>query len=291
MISPNQKEQIKAKIQANKHEVFIVSVEQMDAIVNNAPQGKQESAKKAWVVLRDKLNRGASYYATADDAVTLTKLVGDLGGLGVRAYIKTYAGKPHIILKGRPGLRTILTGTRYGIQNPKVISMGLGKAGAIKAAKTGGILTIVLLTTFRVADYFLTDQATLTQLIGTLATDVVKVGISVGASIALASYVTGTTVTTLAIGPLVAVIGMGLLVSLALDGVDSQFGITKKVIAGLDELENSIKQNVNHTKAGVQRTVSEAVNSAIDYVVDSTTSFVVNWAKHRINRYYPIGIR
>ena len=37
------------------------------------------------------------------------------------------------------GLRKLLTGTKYGINNPKVVTMGLGKAGAIKAAKSGGI--------------------------------------------------------------------------------------------------------------------------------------------------------
>lgn len=111
----------------------------------------------------------------------MAKLVGDLGGFGAKAYIKTYGGKAHIILKGQPGLRSILTGTKYGIKNPKVVSMGLGKTGAIAAAKQGGILTVVLLSAYRVVDYFLTDQATLSRLVGTLATDIVKVGIATGA--------------------------------------------------------------------------------------------------------------
>ncbi len=46
-----------------------------------------------------------------------------------------------------------------------------------------------------VADYFLTDNATLSQLIGTLATDVVKVGLATGASIVAASALVGFGVT------------------------------------------------------------------------------------------------
>ncbi len=61
------------------------------------------------------------------------------------------------------------------MQNAKVIQMGLGKYGAVQAAKGGGVLTIVLVTAFRVIDYFLTDSATLNQLIGTLATDVIRI--------------------------------------------------------------------------------------------------------------------
>ncbi|WNO08048.1 hypothetical protein [Teredinibacter sp. KSP-S5-2] len=279
MISPNQKEQIKAKIQANKHEVFIVSVEQMDAIVNNSPQGKHESTKKAWAVLREKLNMGASYYASADDVVTLTKLVGDLGGIGARAYIKTYAGKPHIILKGRPGLRTVLTGTRYGIQNPKVIAMGLGKSGAVNAVKTGGVLTIVLLTAFRVVDYFLTDQATLTQLIGILATDVVKVGISVGASIAAASFAAAFSI---AIGPIVAAIFVGVVVSVALESLDRKYGLTDKVISGLDELERGTKARIELAKKNIIRGGSEIANSVLDCMIDSARRITVQLIKSRL---------
>lgn len=85
---------------------------------------------------------GASYYASADDLRTLSKLVGDLGGFASKAYVKTYGGKPHIILMGHPGLRHVLTGAKYSIKNPKVITMGLGKIGAIHAAKSGGILPL-----------------------------------------------------------------------------------------------------------------------------------------------------
>ncbi|MEJ2756300.1 MAG: hypothetical protein P8104_10845 [Gammaproteobacteria bacterium] len=136
--------------------------------------------KSAWQKLKGKAEIGASYYASADDLRTLSKLVGDLGSFTTKAYVKTYGGKPHIILKGYPGLRKVLTGTKYGIKNSKVIAMGLGKAGAIHAAKSGGILSIVLLSTYRVADFFLTDNVTLNQLIGSLATDIVKVGLATG---------------------------------------------------------------------------------------------------------------
>ena len=145
----------------------------MDAIVRSSPKGKLPHIKNAWQKIKGKAEAGANHYSSADDLRTLSKLVADLGSFTTKAYVKTYGGKPHIILKGHPGLRRVLTATKYGIKNPKVITIGLGKAGAIHAAKTGGILTVVLLSAYRVADYFLTDEATLSQLIGSLATDVV----------------------------------------------------------------------------------------------------------------------
>jgi len=195
MLSVQEKKELKKKINSNQHEIYIVSIEEMDAIVQSSPKANLPHIKKAWQKLKGKAEVGVSYYSSADDLRTLSKLVGDLGGFTTKAYVKTYGGKPHIILKGYPGLRRILTGTKYGIKNPKVITIGLGKAGAIHAAKSGGILSVVLLSAYRVADYFLTDNATLSQLIGTLATDVVKVGLATGASIVAASALVGFGVT------------------------------------------------------------------------------------------------
>lgn len=60
---------------------------------------------------------------------------------------------------------------------------GVRRAGVIKAAKGGGVLTIVLFSAYRVTGHVLTENATLSRLIGTLASDVVKVGIGTGDSI------------------------------------------------------------------------------------------------------------
>jgi len=234
--------------------------------------------------VKGKSGSGASYYASADDLRTLSKLVGDLGGFATKAYIKTYGGKPHIILKGHPGLRRILTGTKYGIKNPKVITMGLGKAGAIHAAKSGGILSIVLLSAYRVTDYFLTDQATLSQLIGSLATDVVKVGIATGASIAAASgfVALGFTV---AIGPIAAVVVIGVVTSMVLSSIDEHYGITDRVITGLDDIGKGIEGGVEQAKQSLYKNAAELADLIFDYAIDSAKTILINTARHTIDKF------
>ncbi len=280
MLSEKEKKELKQQIKSNQHEVFVVSIEEMDDIVRSSPKGNVPHIKNAWQKLKGKAEVGASYYASADDLRTLSKLVGDLGGFASQAYVKTYGGKPHIILKGHPGLRSVLTGTKYGIKNPKVITMGLGKAGAIHAAKSGGILSVVLLSAYRVTDYFLTDQATLSQLIGSLATDVVKVGIATGASIAAAAVVS--VAFTAAIGPIVAVIIVGVGASMLLSAVDDRYGITDKVIAGLDEVGDDINSYIKRTKENVERSAADAASEVLDYVVESATRLAINIAKHTL---------
>merc|ERR1711916_144560 len=199
--------------------------------------------------------------------------------------IKNYGGKPHIILKGHAGLRTILTGTKYGIKNPKVITMGLGRAGAVSSAKIGGIVSVVLLSVYRVADYFLTDQATLSQLVGALATDVVKVGITTGASIVAATAIAG--LTTVAIGPILAVVVVGVGVSMLLEYADNSLGITNRVIAGLDELGDSAESYLAEQKKKASNSVGRAVTQVIDQAVSFARAVAIGWVQGRIREYLP----
>lgn len=253
--------------------------------MRSSPKAHLPGFQDAWKKLKAKAELGAGYYASADDIRTLSKLVGDLGDYSAKAYVKTYGGKPHIILKGSPGLRRVLTGTKYGISNPKVIAMGLGKAGAIHAAKSGGVLSIILLSSYRVADYFLTDEATLSQLIRSLATDVVKVGITTGASIVAASAVVGMGFT-LAIGPIAAVVIVGIGVSVALGALDEHYGITDKVIAGLDSIGEDISDRIAGVKQDLIKKAGQAAGSVLDYAVDSARAILIDVAKHSLDKFF-----
>ncbi len=284
MLSYQEKKELEQKIKSNQHEVFVVSIEEMDAIVSSSSKGKMPYVQNAWQKLKSKAEVGVSYYASADDLRTLSKLVGDLGGFTTKAYIKTYGGKPHIILKGQPGLRRVLTGTKYGIKNPKIITMGLGKSGAIHAAKSGGILSVVLLSAYRVTDYFLTDEATLSQLIGSLATDVVKVGITTGASIAAALAFVGMGFT-VAIGPIAAVVLVGIGVSMALGALDEHYRITDRIIAGLDDIDANIGDRIKEIKQNLHKKADYLADSILDYAIDSARVILISTAKHTIDKF------
>ncbi|HWV16765.1 MAG TPA: hypothetical protein VN030_15150 [Cellvibrio sp.] len=283
MFSEKEKKELQEQIQSNKHEVYVVSFEEMDAIIRSSLLGAKPNFQVLWQKLKNKVGVGVSYYASADDLLTMTKLISDLGGVGAKVYIKSYGGKPHIILKGQPGLRKILTGTKYGIANPKVVTMGLGQVGAAGAAKQGGIISVILLSIYRVADYFLTDHATLSQLVGTLATDVVKVGIVTGASIVAATAVAG--LTTLAIGPILAVVVVGVGISMLLEYADNSLGITNRVIAGLDELGESTEKYLEEQKKQLMNSAGRAANNIIEYAVSSAQTIAIRWVESAVREY------
>jgi len=166
--------------------------------------------------------------------------------------------------------------------------MGLGKYGAVNAAKGGGILTIVLLSAYRIIDYFLKDNSTLNTLIGTLATDVVKVGFATGASVLAGTSIaalgvalssgaaTGAFVGAIVVvGPLAAVIAVGLISSYYLSEADEKFRITENVIAVLDEIEEKgIQGIIDEKKQSLvnkgRDMANDAAESIVDYAAEST---------------------
>lgn len=55
------------------------------------------------------------------DTVNFVRLVRDLGGLNTRIRYTFYQGRQYVVLSGYPGLRRILTGTRYSVDNAKLV--------------------------------------------------------------------------------------------------------------------------------------------------------------------------
>ena len=46
----------------------------------------------------------------------------------------------------------MIKGTRYNVNNAKIIQLAIGTAGAMHAIKGGGILTLILVTSFNIID-------------------------------------------------------------------------------------------------------------------------------------------
>ncbi len=291
MLTEQDKRELRAQMLAHNHEMVVISFEEMDKIVQKAGTELKPDTRGKWEKFKNIAKLGADYTATGMDVRTVGKLVGELGTITAQVRFQPYGGKLHIILKGYPGMRQTLTAAKYGVTNAKVVTMGLGRAGAASAAKVGGIVSIVLITAYRVVDYVLTDEATLSQMVGSLATDIVKIGITVGSSLVVAAAFGGAA---LAIGPLVVVILTGIAVSSALELIDTELRITERVIEGLNELSEKAKSAANNTAEAIADTADTIVDTAnemtdsiidsiFDYVIESATQIVIDLAHHTMN--------
>ncbi|MBD8546104.1 hypothetical protein [Sphingomonas sp. CFBP 8760] len=192
------------------------------------------------------LEKIKSYFPIGKDikegAATLRLIASELGIMG-RYYIKEYRGRPHIIFKGHAGARQFLTGTRYGIQHHKIISLKMTTAGMKAAAKGALVFGILFCTVIDVVNYMTNDRATLGQLFGSIGVDIAKCLIATGAAFATGvgmATLMGTAV--VAIGPVVIALFVGVGLSVLLDILDNHFGVTKKLSelcdTGLAKLKN-----------------------------------------------------
>ncbi|MFA0249002.1 hypothetical protein AB4480_05685 [Vibrio sp. 10N.261.45.A4] len=176
-------------------------------------------------------------------------------------------GTEMISLSGYSGLRRILTGTTYRLDNPKIVQLGIGKYGLANSIKSGTILTFYVAAGFRVLDYILNDEVYLTTLIGSLATDIVKIALAAAvsgmvgaASLAFVSFVAFN---------LAVVVGAGLATSYVLNEIDEHYGITPKVIELLEKAQQEAVEKALQLKEDTYDNVVDLAAMLVSGVLET----------------------
>ena len=227
----------------------------------------QATADKHWKDYSDNWHTIANYFSATDDAMLIRKLVRETGIRG-RCYFKSYNGKLHVVFKGYPGLRRVLTGTKYGALHPKVVGLGIGKAGVAKSVKGGTIVSVVLLTVWNIVDYVIRDEATLGQMLGGIAGDVSKALIAGGVGYAAGSAAVALGMT-VAAGPLVIAVVVGLGVGWALDALDQKYRFTERLQKQLDEGIAELDRKKQALIARGKKTAFQTAGNLIDLIRDA----------------------
>jgi len=207
-----------------------------------------------WEQLKGITKTAVNYGAPIMDIHTASRLISEFGVHSDRVMIKQYAGKEYVIFRGNPRSRRILKGTRYLAKNPKVIRMAIGPKGITASAKGGFAITALLSCGIEIFSYLIRDASTLSQLLGTVTSDLIKIGISaITATLAGLSVGTVAIVSSVAAAPLVAAIAVGVATGLMLDRIDSRMGATKGLIQAygktgstLANIKNQAQRSLNH---------------------------------------------
>ncbi|MEA9391757.1 hypothetical protein SJI19_14605 [Acerihabitans sp. TG2] len=160
-------------------------------------------------------------------------IISKLGSFGIRATVYiNHKGTELIKLTGYPGIRKIVNAPVFALKNPKVVDLGIGKYGLKNSIISGARVTFYVAAAYRTLDFILNDETSLAEFIGSLATDIVKIGISsaigwgVGAAaVACIPFISG---------PLVVVVSFGFFAAWGLNKLDSKFGMTDKVVAYIE---------------------------------------------------------
>lgn len=191
-----------------------------------------------------------NYGVNGKDVVTTSMIISKLGSFGIKATVYiNHKGTELIKLTGYPGIRKVLNAPVFALKNPKIVDLGIGKYGLGKSIVEGARLTFYVAAAYRTIDFILNDETHLAQFIGSLATDVVKIGIasaiSWGAGAAAVAYVPFIS------APLVVVVVFGFLAAWGLSKLDEKFGVTDKVVAYIEAAQQEFVEKAREMEQGL----------------------------------------
>jgi hypothetical protein len=173
-----------------------------------------------------------NYGLNGRDIVNTSVVIAKLGSFGIKATVfVNEKGTELIKISGYAGVRKILNAPVFSLKNPQIIKVGIGKYGLRGAMTEGATVTFIFVSVYRTVDFILNDNTTLAMFIGNLSTDVAKLAINTAVMWGIGEVLVAF-VPVVAIPLGVVVIG-GLGLAIVLNVLDTEFGVTDKVVAYL----------------------------------------------------------
>ena len=222
---------------------------------------------EAYAVMDTLYNKSTSYVGSIKDAASAAKniaklvsykdagkLVFNLKGLGIKAEPYLAKGVTYIKISGYPSLRRILNGTRYAVNNPKILELGIGKAGIDAGILSGARFCIYFSAAQRAVEFIFSSEHEVAKFIGNITMDVAKVLVTMFVTKISLTIVTGIATSLSIVIPIslgiIIVVSLGVLITAGLIYLDGEYSVSKNVIAsikkGMQAHQDIIKWNIKH---------------------------------------------
>lgn len=237
---------LRSMLKNNNQDVMLLTLEEAFEVL--ASWG---SWKSGWVYITQSApgEIAVNYGLGIKDAITTTMLITNLKLYQINSSVYVNKkGTELIKLTGYAGIRKILNAPVYALKNPKVVRLGIGKFGVQRTIVRGTIITFFFALAFRSFDLLMNDSTSLSMFIGSLATDVVKIGITSAVSWGAGALMT---MTPIVIGPLVVIVLVGLGVSYSLNVLDERFKITDKVVELIESAQQEFVEKAREFEEGI----------------------------------------
>ena len=202
-------------------------------------------------------------------------------------YSRSSAGHQLVTFKGWPANRSIVRGTRYRVDHPKMIELQIGKPGLRAAAKDSARFGVYLVVAVDIADYLMRDKATLGELLGTLTVDIPgvllasAVGAAAGSAVAGTALGTALVVGSFALGPMLVAFVVGVAVGYALSQIDSHYKIGEKLGKAYDAGLDRLAEIWDDLGDGAELRYRQLMNSQMIHDLDRN----IDWLTARIAKY------
>ncbi|WP_047607014.1 PAAR domain-containing protein [Rahnella aquatilis] len=236
---------LRALLQSNNQDIALLTPEECIEVLSS-----WGTFKDGWITITQSATGSfiVNYGTNVKDVVTTSMIISKLGSFGIKATNFTNSkGTELIKISGYPGVRKILNAPVFAVKNPKIVDLGIGRFGVTKSIIEGARVTFYVAAAYRTLDYILNDETTLSTFIGSLATDVIKIGIVSTVSFLAGAFV----VTPFIVLNLAIVVGVGFLAAWGLNQLDSKFGITDHTVKYIEHAQQEFVEKAREMEKGV----------------------------------------
>lgn len=223
---------------------------------------------EAYAAFNEIYDKGTTYAGTIKDAAVgaknifklasyrdAGKLIFRFKGLGIKAQSYLHKGVTYIKITGYPSVRRILNGTRYAANNPKILEIGIGKAGFNAGILNGARFCIYFAGAQRVIEYIFSSQHDVATFIGNITMDVAKVIVTIFITKIIVSFtaaVAGTLSVTIPISAgIFLTVFIGFLITKKLFSLDETYHFSRRFIKniekGMEEQRKIMEWNMLHS--------------------------------------------
>ncbi|MCW1828060.1 hypothetical protein OLZ31_14485 [Enterobacter asburiae] len=253
-----------------QHPYLLDTLQLEEALHKNTEHIMLLNMDEAYAVMDALYNKGTTYSGNIKDAVSgmknmsklvsykdAGKLVINLKGLGIKAIPYVHKGVIYIKITGYPSVRRILNGTRYAVNNPKILELGIGKAGINAGVLSGARFCIYFALAQRVVEFIFSSGHDVAAFIGNITMDVAKVIVSIFvtkiAVTAVAWIITSvgfSVILPISIG-IVLIVALGFTITYGLFKLDEKYHLSDRLIKsikkGLEEHQKVTDWNLWHS--------------------------------------------
>lgn len=227
---------VRGMLRCNRHDFLLLTLEECRRIIDG-----WDFVKKTWknATTNPVGNTVKTYATNINDAASASTMVYKLGSIGITATVfVNHKGTRLIKISGYAAIRKTLNAPVFAEMNPKIIEAGIGKFGLQKSIVEGTILGFVYVSVIDTIDFILNDETSLSQFIGTLATDLAKVGISSAALYGVGLY----TMTSFVVLNLAIVVIAGVGIAVVLNYLDKKYHVTDSLVDFISPYIESAQQ-------------------------------------------------
>ncbi|WP_340616397.1 hypothetical protein [Xenorhabdus entomophaga] len=225
----------------NEEHIALLTIEEALGFLKSALC--KDGTHKEW---KDKVfactDPASSFAGNIIESIGVMKIINEFRSLNVEAKEYKLKGVDYIKITGRRSVQKIITGSRYRLNDQRILKIGIGSKSIANGIVSGAKFCIYFSLAYRAVEFMTKDEYSLAEFLGNITVDAAKLLITTLLTAAIGKVASGyflaAGVSIIGVSAGLFFIGVG--IGIALYYIDNELGISEKVIEAIREADEKI---------------------------------------------------